>query len=129
MKTQIDTHGKSVWKSIIWRIIGIFWLASITWLFTHDWIVVSLVTIIHHAVFIVVFYLHERMWEKFWPQKGSVKRRIVKALTYEIGLGNIILGLITYLITGDPVTMTAITLTYTLSKLALYYFYEYIWKH
>ena len=56
-------------------------------------------------------------------------RRIVKAFTYEIILGNLILGTITYLITGDVKQMTAITLTYIGIKLVMYYFYEKIWKH
>jgi len=52
----------------------------------------------------------------------------IKAVTYEIFLGNIILGLITYLVTGDIKKMTAITLVYIQSKLVLYYFYDWMWS-
>jgi uncharacterized membrane protein len=120
-----DSHGKSVLKSIVWRIIGVFWLSSITWLFTRRWIHVSLITFIHHAVFIVVFYLHERAWinSKMRPKI----RYDVKAFTYEIILGNLILGLITYAVTRSPYQMTMITFTYIQSKLILYYFYDWLW--
>ena len=52
----------------------------------------------------------------------------VKAVTYEVILGNIILGLITYFVTRDPYKMTAVTLTYIQSKLVLYYVYDWIWS-
>ena len=113
-------------KSLIWRIIGVFWLAGITWIFTRNWITVSAVTFIHHAIFLVVFYLHERVWAK-----SKVKPKLkygIKALTYEIVLGNVILGLITYLITGSVREMSYITLIYIQSKLVLYYVYDWFWS-
>ena len=119
-----ETHKRSMFKSLIWRIIGIFWLALITWIFTRNLVQTSLVTIIHHATFLVVFYLHERVWIK----ARTKFKRIFKALTYEIILGNVILGLITYSITGEVKQMTAITLTYIFSKLIMYYFYEKAWE-
>ncbi len=121
-----DSHKRSMLKSLVWRIIGVFWLAGITWLFTHNWITVSLITFIHHATFLVVFYLHERAWLK---SRMNLKWKFaVKALTYEIILGNVILGFITYLITGDVKVMTSVALTYTSSKLVLYYFYDWFWQ-
>lgn len=122
----MDSHKKSILKSLVWRIIGIFWLAGITWIFTRNWITVSMVTFIHHAIFLVVFYLHERVWVK---SKMRPKFKYgIKALTYEIVLGNVILGLITYLITGSVREMSYITLTYIQSKLVLYYIYDWFWS-
>ncbi len=120
-----DSHKRSMIKSLLWRVIGIFWLGGITYLFTRNWITTGLVTVIHHAVFLVVFYLHERFWLKFnWQSKW---KHAAKAIVYEVILGNIILGLITYLITGDVKEMTLITLTYIQSKLVLYFFYDWMW--
>lgn len=119
-----ETHKRSMLKSLVWRIIGVFWLALITWIFTKSLVQTSLITVIHHATFLVVFYLHERVWVR-----SRIKfKRIVKALTYEIILGNVILGFITYSITGEVKQMTAITLTYIFSKLIMYYFYEKVWE-
>ena len=122
----MDSHKKSIKKSITWRIIGVFWLAGITWIFTHSWVAVGLITFIHHGIFLIVFYLHERAWVKS-KMKSKVKYA-VKAVTYEIVLGNLILGIITYWITGDVKEMTAITLTYIQSKLILYYIYDWFWS-
>ena len=127
-----DSNKKSMLKSLVWRIIGVFWLAGITWIFTHSWIAVGLITVIHHGIFLVVFYLHERMWikivSKFKAMRERNKLRFgLKAITYEIILGNVILGIITYFITGDVKQMTAITITYIQSKLVLYFFYDWMW--
>jgi len=121
-----DSHKKSIVKSLVWRIIGVFWLASITWIFTRNWITVSTVTFIHHGTFLIVFYLHERVW-----LHSTIKPKVkyaIKAITYEIILGNVILGLITYFVTGDIKQMTRITLIYIQSKLILYYFYDWVWS-
>lgn len=121
-----DTHLKSAEKAIIWRIIGIFWLAGITWIFTRSWIQVSLITVFHHAVFVVIFYLHERAWLRT-KMKPSIKY-LVKAIMYEIILGNGILALISYAVTGSPEKMTVITLAYIQPKIAFYYFYDWSWS-
>ncbi len=112
-------------KSFVWRIIGVFWLAMITYIFTRNWIQTSAITFIHHGIFLVVFYLHERVWVKF---KNSKWKYAMKSVTYEIILGNVILGLITYFVTGDVKKMTAITLTYIQSKLILYFVYDWLWS-
>ena len=121
-----DSHKKSIVKSILWRIIGIIWLAGISLIVTRSWFKVSLITFLHHGIFLIVFYLHDRAWLRV-----SIRPKIkyaIKAITYEIVLGNIILGVITYCITGSVKEMTTITLIYIQSKLILYYFYDWCWK-
>ena len=118
---------RSAVKSIIWRIVGVIILATITYAFTKNWIITGLVTIIHHSVFLIVFYFHERIWLKVKRIQG-VWRKLAKMFTYETLCGNIILGTITYLITGSWKTMTAITLTYIGVKHVIYIFNEFIWE-
>lgn len=122
----MDSRKKSMMKSLVWRIIGVFWLVGITYTFTRNWVQVSLTTFIHHAIFLVVFYLHERVWIK--SKMRPKLKYAIKAVTYEVVLGNIILGLITYFVTGDVKQMTWITLTYIQSKLVLYFFYDWMWS-
>lgn len=122
----MDSHKKSMMKSLLWRIIGVFWLAGIAYAFTRSLIQMTLTTFIHHAIFLVVFYLHERAWMK--SKMRPKLKYAMKAVTYEIILGNIILGLITYFVTGNVYHMTRITLVYVQSKLILYFFYDWIWS-
>jgi len=123
-----DSKTRSAVKSIIWRLVGVIVLALVTWFYTHSWITVGLVTFLHHAIFLVVFYFHERVWQKFERPKKYIHRSLAKMFTYETVCGNLILGTITYLITGSWKAMTAITLTYIGIKHIIYVINEFIWK-
>lgn len=122
----MDSKLKSAVKSIIWRICGVLILAAVTFAYTRSWITTGLVTVIHHFVFLFVFYFHERIWLRI--KLSGIKRKLAKMFTYETLCGNIILGAITYLITGSWKAMTAITLTYIGIKHAAYVINEFIWK-
>lgn len=122
-----DTHKKSFIKSFIWRIAGIFILAGVTYFYTRNWITTSWVTFLHHGVFLIVFYLHERFWQHV-DIKNLLARSLLKCLTYETILGNFILAIITLTITGDVQSMTKITLTYIGIKHLIYIWNEFIWK-
>ena len=114
-------------KSIIWRILGIFVLGAVTYFYTRKWITTTYITFVHHATFLVVFYLHERLWTRIKLQ-GKI-RNIVKALVYEIILGMGLGGLIVYLFTGSFPTVTQITPTYTAIKLVMYFFFDRWWPN
>lgn len=84
----------------------------------------GLITFIHHACFVFIYYLHERVWVKCtWKF-----RYFVKAFTYEIILGNLVLGTIVWLVTGDWKNITAITLTYILIRLIIYPIYDFFFS-
>jgi len=121
---RYDSHKKSMLKSVVWRILGIIVLATVTYSFTKHWIQTGTITFIHHGIFLIVFYLHERAWAKC----GWKIKYYLKAFTYEIVLGNLILGTITYLVTGDVKQMTAVTLTYIGLKLIMYPIYDHLWS-
>jgi len=123
----METHKRSVSKSIIWRIMGVLILAIVTYAYTREWIQTGLITIIHHGVFLFVFYFHERLWLRVKRIQNLTTRSILKMLTYETLCGNVILGTITYLVTGDWKQMTAITLTYIGIKHIVYIFNEFVW--
>lgn len=126
MNTELKS--RSALKSFIWRIIGIIVLATVTYFYTHKWIQTGLITFIHHGVFLFVFYFHERLWLRIRYFKTQLARSIAKMFTYETILGNLILGSITYLITGSWKQMTVITLTYIGIKHTIYIWNEFIWK-
>ena len=123
----METHVRSASKSVIWRILGVLILATVTYAYTREWIQTGLITAIHHGVFLFVFYFHERIWLKIKKIKNLTTRSILKMLTYETLCGNIILGTISYLVTGNWKQMTAITLTYIGIKHVVYIFNEFVW--
>jgi len=123
----METPIRSASKSVVWRITGIIILAAVTYAYTREWIATGLITFIHHGVFLGVFYLHERLWLKIKKIQSLATRSILKMLTYETLCGNVILGTISYLVTGSWKQMTAITLTYIGIKHVCYIFNEFIW--
>jgi len=127
-----DSHKKSVLKSIVWRILGVLVLGLITYVFTRSWIQTTAITFIHHATFLLVYYLHERMWVWIAARKHRFqhlysKRSVYRPLIYEIFLGHVILGLITFLVTGSWLAVSIITPVYILNKLWIYVVYDRIW--
>ena len=126
-RDKMETHIRSLSKSIIWRIVGILILAIVTYAYTREWIQTGLITVIHHGVFLFVFYFHERLWLKIKRIQDLTTRSILKMFTYETFCGNIILGTISYLVTGSWKQMTAITLTYIGIKHVVYVFNEFVW--
>jgi len=123
-----ERHSRSLARSIIWRILGILVLALVTYIYTRSWVTTTLITVIHHGVFIFVYYGHERFW--LWVDwlGHSRLKPFMRILTYEVVLGNLILGVISYTFTGSLQRMTAITLTYICNKYWMYYAYDYIWS-
>lgn len=128
-----ETHKRSMTKSIIWRILGVGVLALITYLFTRSLITTGLITALHHGVFLIVYYLHERLWQRIGDRVTGKKRRILRAFLYEIIFGNGILFLICILV-GDItgfinkfVVSFGITFTYIQNKLWIYVVYDKIW--
>jgi len=122
-----ETKVRSVSKSVIWRVLGILILATVTYVYTREWIQTGLITLIHHGIFLLVFYFHERLWLRVKRIQNLTTRSILKMLTYETLCGNVILGTISYLVTGSWKQMTAITLTYIGIKHMVYIFNEFVW--
>jgi len=111
----------------LWRAIGVAVLAIITYAFTRHWITTTLITVCHHVVFILVYYLHERFWNwTSWLRYSPVKP-FVRMVLYETILGNLILGLISLAFTGEWQKATAITLVYIGNKHWMYLVYDYFW--
>ena len=59
--------------------------------------------------------------------KNLTTRSILKMLTYETLCGNVILGTVSYLVTGSWKQMTAITISYISIKHVCYVFNEFAW--
>ena len=121
----METQVRSATKSFIWRIMGVLILAAVTYFYTRHWLTTTWVTFLHHFVFLFVFWGHERFWLKV--DIHGLKRKIMKAITYETILGNFILAIITLAITGDVHKMSQITLTYIGIKHIVYIWNEFVW--
>ena len=51
-------------KSVTWRIIGVALLGSISYQITGDWKQMTLITVYFHGIRFILYYFHERVWER-----------------------------------------------------------------
>lgn len=67
---SVECKARSWAKSITWRILGVLILGAISYLFTRDMAKVTGITLIFHIIQLVLYYWHERMWERIaWGRK------------------------------------------------------------
>ena len=123
-----ETFKRSISKGIIWRVISIITLVIITYIFTNNFVEVTLITTISTVVFFIVFFIHERLWLKIKRPQGKLARSIAKMFTYITVTGVIIMSTITYLVTGNVQITTNVTLTYIIVKHIMYVINELIWN-
>ena len=59
-----ETRTRAWVKSFVWRLIGILVLGAISWLVTRSWKEVGIITVVFHFLRFVLYYFHERVWER-----------------------------------------------------------------
>ena len=73
MACTVDTGWRSWAKSITWRVAGIIILGGLSWLFTRGWRETALITITFNAIRLILYYFHERAWERISWGRGKIK--------------------------------------------------------
>ena len=73
MACIVETRWRSWAKSITWRVAGIIILGGLSWLFTRNWREAGLVTITFNAIRLILYYFHERAWERISWGRGKIK--------------------------------------------------------
>lgn len=63
-RTTRDTRKRAWVKSFLWRAIGIVILGLISWLVTDSWKEMSMITVLFHGIRVILYYFHERVWDK-----------------------------------------------------------------
>ena len=125
---MVETRLRSLSKGIIYRIISIITLVIITYIYTEDLVEVTLITVFTTIIFLIVFFFHERLWQKIKRPKGQLARSVAKMFTYITLLGVIIMSAITYLVTDSVQITTNVTLTYVILKHIMYVLNELVWN-
>lgn len=123
-----DKRFRLLVKSVVWRLLGIIILATITYIFTRSWITCTLITFFHHLSFVFIYYLHERVWLRIKSERILRWKKWIRPITYEIVLGHLVLGIISWIFTRSWIDVTLITIIYIENKLWLYVLYDWLWE-
>ncbi len=67
----MDSRIRSWTKSFTWRIIGIIILLLLSYAVTGSIAKASLITLLFHLIRVILYYVHERVWEKISWGKGT----------------------------------------------------------
>ena len=89
-----ESKIRSWTKSFTWRILGIAILLALGYLFTGSVTKASLITFTFHFIRVILYYVHERVWERIdWWRGGEPDDK----LWFYITLGLLI---VTFVIVG-----------------------------
>lgn len=80
---------------------------------------------------LVLYYLHERLWFSINLSKSGVlresrKRHLAKTLTWR-GIGTLDTMILSWIISGNPLTGLKIGVAELITKMILYYLHERVW--
>ena len=70
-KQNGESKLRSWAKSILWRVVGIFLLGGIAYQVTGRWEEMTVITVIFHSLRLVLYYFHERAWDRVEWGKAS----------------------------------------------------------
>lgn len=125
------SRKRHIAKTITWRMVGTLDTILLSWFITGDPWTGLKIGLAEVVTKMALYYFHERVWFKInLSKKGIVresrKRHIFKTLTWR-GVGTIDTMLLSWLITGNPLTGLKIGLSELLTKMILYYLHERVW--
>ena len=129
MKDQ--SRKRHLAKAITWRLIGTIDTILLSWFITgNPWTGLK-IGIAEVFTKMILYYFHERVWFKINLSekviiRESRKRHIIKSFTWR-GVGTLDTMLLSWLVTGNPLTGLKIGLSELLTKMILYYLHERVW--
>ena len=123
----VDSHGRALGKAVSWRVIGtldtFFWSLLIT---GHaSWASAIAATEIGTKIFL--FYLHERLWRLLPWVPNAHLRSLIKAVSWRF-FGSLDTFVLSMIFTGNAKYAVSIATAEAVTKIALYYVHERIWR-
>lgn len=112
-------------KTISWRLIGTIDTVLLSWIISGD--LTLGIEIGSYELFtkMVLYYGHERLWFKS-EVLNTNKRHLIKTFTWR-AIGTIDTFLLSWLVTGNPLTGLKIGSLEVISKMLLYFCHEKLW--
>ena len=77
----MESRKRSMVKSVMWRLIGVFVLGVITWVITKNVEATTTITVLFHTINFILYYFHERFWERI--EWGFLKKTELSSVEQE----------------------------------------------
>jgi uncharacterized membrane protein len=122
-----ERHSRSLVKGVSWRIVGT--LDTFLWslLVTHRPVDAGAIAGLETMTKVALFYAHERVWHLIdWNPDGHL-RSLVKAVVWRV-VGSLDTFMLSLIVTGKLHYAVQIASVEAITKIALYYVHERVWK-
>ena len=125
------SYKRHIAKTVTWRIVGTLDTILLSWLITGDAFLGLKIGLVEVITKMVLYFLHERVWYKINLSKNGVilesrKRHLAKTFTWRT-VGTIDTMLISWILSGNPLTGLKIGFAELITKMILYYLHERVW--
>lgn len=119
------SYKRHIAKTITWRMLGTLDTIVISWIITGNPFTGLKIGFSEVFTKMILYYLHERLWIRI-PIPESRKRHFIKTFSWRF-IGTMDTILLSWLISGNPMTGLKIGGVEVITKMVLYYIHERIW--
>ncbi len=120
-----SSYKRHLAKTITWRIVGTLDTIVLSWIITGNPLTGLKIGGAEVITKMILYYFHERVWFNIGV-KESKKRHLFKTITWRI-IGTLDTFLLSWFISGNPMTGLKIGVAEVVTKMILYYFHERSW--
>ncbi|WP_240531864.1 DUF2061 domain-containing protein [Maribacter sp. 4G9] len=119
------SHKRHIAKTITWRLVGSLDTIILSWIITGNPTTGVKIGLSEVFTKMILYYLHERAWVKVKIPE-SRKRHLFKTVSWRL-IGTVDTIIVSWIISGDPMTGLQIGGFEIITKMILYYFHERAW--
>ena len=119
------SHKRHIAKTITWRLVGTFDTVVLSWIITGNPATGLKIGFSEVFTKMILYYLHERAWVRIKISESRT-RHIYKTLSWRL-IGTLDTVVISWIISGNPLTGLKIGGLEVITKMVLYYGHQRAW--
>jgi len=119
------SYKRHLAKTFTWRAVGTLDTIVLSWFITGNPFTGMKIGFSEVITKMILYYLHERVWFRILIPE-SRRRHIIKTVSWRV-IGTLDTIVLSWFITGNPVTGLKIGFAEIITKMVLYYLHERVW--
>lgn len=125
------SYKRHLAKTLTWRIVGTLDTILLAWVISGNPSTGLKIGLAEVITKMILYYIHERLWFKgefsaSFGKWSSRRRHVAKTISWRV-VGTVDTMILSWLITGSPLTGIKIGLAEVITKMLLYYLHERMW--
>jgi len=122
-----ESHARALAKAVSWRLVGTVDTFVWSWLITGHPTTAGAIASLETVTKITLYYIHERLWRLIRWAPNAHLRSLVKAVSWRV-VGSMDTFVLSLIVTGSGKLAISIASVEALTKIALYYVHERVWR-